>query len=432
MSEGVTSRPNVILIVVDCLRPDRLGCYGAAGVVTPVIDHLASRGVMFEQAIAMGFHTLTTMSALVSGCYPSTYGGFKRLAEERPRLPLVLRSLGYKTVALSPNPYLSKARGYGLGFDVFHECVPNLTPKSTSWKGWAVRGFNRLFRRWGIGIECPPYLDARSMTDRVIGWLDVEAEEPFFLWVHYMDVHMPYHLERCVFLLPRGRGQRPYAYGFWRHLQREPERVTDEEKSLAQRLYAEGVTFVDTQIGRLLESLEESGLSERTLVILTADHGEEFGEHGAFGHSHHLYDETIRVPLVFSPWEPKPDGGRISVQVRQLDLTPTLIELAGGTPLAEMQGVQDVAGDARSGVFRLTYDPEMISLEDLEDRIRDEGLELARRYGHVVWRAAQGLDAQAGQAPELHRPDLLRGTQPTEAQAAAKGDTPRPGCSSPG
>jgi arylsulfatase A-like enzyme len=335
---SVGPTPNLVLILVDCLRPDRLGCYGSQASAAPHIDRLAMGGVVFEQAIAMGFHTLTTMPSILSGCYPSTFGGFAHLADARPRLPQVLRSLGYRTAAFSPNPYLSRARGYALGFDDFDECLPGLMPRSNHWKALLVRGINRLFRRWGVSIECPPYLDAQSVTAQAMRWLR-RAAEPYFLWIHYMDAHTPYNLQRCSLLLPQGRGQRPYDSGFWKRLWRQPDQVSQAELVLAQRLYDDGVRFVDSQIGRLVEMLRTIGQLDRTVFVITADHGEAFCEHGSFGHSNHLYENIIHVPLVISPAEAALAGHRVSAQVRQLDLAPTLIEVAGGNPPSAMQGV---------------------------------------------------------------------------------------------
>lgn len=333
----MTSR-NLILIVADCLRTDRLGCYGAPRSSAPTIDRLAAEGVLFEQAVAMGFHTLTTMAAVITGCYPSTYGGYASLTSERPRLPSELQTLGYQTAAFAPNPYLSEARGYSLGFDHFDECVPKITPRSTTWQGWTVRGFNRLLKRWGIGIECPPYLNARLLTQRALQWL-ARVGEPYFLWLHYMDAHTPYNLQRCSLALPGGRGQRPYRYGFWKHLWKETDRVTEEELVLAQHLYESGIQNIDGQIAYLMRALDDLGQLDRTTLMILSDHGEAFKEHGAFGHSNYLYDEIIRIPLIVSPADSTGAGHRVMGQVRQLDLAPTLIELAGGSPPASMEGV---------------------------------------------------------------------------------------------
>ncbi|MGD9144394.1 MAG: sulfatase [Anaerolineae bacterium] len=326
----------IVLIVIDSLRADRLSHYGAEWVVAPNIESMATEGILFEQAIAQGHATWTTMPTILSGCYPSMFGGFEYLSEDRPRLAGELKSLGYQTAGFAPNPYLAKARGYDVGFDHLDECVPALSNRSSSRRELVIRGFNRLFGRWGVGIECPPYLDAGAVTERAIRWLE-QASGPFFLWLHFMDVHLPYNVQRCAVLLPGGRGQRPYPYGFWHSCLKRPRQITEADLALAKQIYEDGIAFVDAQVGRLRQALSQLGRLEQTVFAITADHGEEFYEHGLFGHQNHLYDESVHIPLITSPRaEAAPKFPR---QVRHLDLAPTLIELAGGTPPPEMQGV---------------------------------------------------------------------------------------------
>ncbi|MBN1584550.1 MAG: sulfatase, partial [Anaerolineae bacterium] len=328
---------SIVLIVVDCLRADQLRCYGADGTVAPNIERLAGQGVLFEQAIAQGHATWTTMPTILSGTYPSMYGGHERFSKKRPRLATILKTLGFQTAAFAPNPYLSEARGYRAGFDHFDECIPKLSRRRNSAASLLVRGFNQLFGRWGLGIECPPYLDAKRVTERAADWLR-GINGHFFLWLHYMDVHMPYDLDRCALLLPGGKGRRPYEYGFWRRYVRSPAHVTQKELAVARQLYRDGLASVDRQIGFLLDVLRDLGHLEQTSVVVTADHGEAFGEHGTCGHQAYLYEESIHVPLIVAP-RGAVQPQRISAQVRHLDLAPTLIEWAGGVPPREMQGV---------------------------------------------------------------------------------------------
>jgi arylsulfatase A-like enzyme len=327
----------IVLIVIDSLRADALHCYGSEDTVAHNIENLAADGVLFEQAIAQGHATLTAVPTIMSGTYPSMYGGFERLAAKRPSLARTLSALGFQTAAFLPNPYLSEARGYGIGFDHFDECVPRTSRDSKSVTGLLRRALNRLGGRWGVGIECPPYLNAARVTERAVDWLR-GTSGPFFLWLQYMDVHMPYNLERCALLLPRGTGQRPYEYGFWRRCVQDASQVTKHELMIAQHLYRDGLAFVDRQIGMLKDVLQDLGRLEETKFLITSDHGEGFGERGWFGHQNYLYEESIHVPLILTPRDaglPK----RISTQVRHLDLAPTLIDFVGGAPPPEMQGV---------------------------------------------------------------------------------------------
>jgi arylsulfatase A-like enzyme len=331
------TRRNLVLIVIDSLRTDQLHCYGAPDRIAPSLEELAARGVVFEQAITQGHATLTAMPALLSGCYPSQCGGFEMYTDQRPRLAAELKSLGYQAAAFVPNPYLTTASGYATGFDLFDECLRRSSRRAADVWNLLVRAINRLFGRWGIGIECPPSMDGRTITERAIQWVR-RTEAPFFLWLHFMDAHMPYNLQRCSFLLPNGRGQRPYAYGFWRRCVRNPEGISQEELAILKGLYRAGITFVDGTIGRLCRALEKLGQLSSTTFVITADHGEEFVEHGLYGHRNHLYEESIHVPLIFAP-ATESSGRRVDAQVRLLDVAPTLIDLVGGTPPQAMQGV---------------------------------------------------------------------------------------------
>ena len=149
----------------------------------------------------------------------------------------------------------------------------------------------------GAGFLCPPYLDAASITDRALTWLET-APQPFFLWLHYMDAHWPYHLQSCRFFSPTHPHARLYSATFARRSRRHPTRVTEKERQGLLERYRSGARFATDQAGRLLETLRERGRFDNTLVVVTSDHGESFGEHGEFYHGKVLYEENIRVPLV--------------------------------------------------------------------------------------------------------------------------------------
>jgi len=285
---GAAAGFNVLLVTVDTLRADRLGCYGREGARTPAIDGLASHGVLFEQATAGTPITLPSHATIMTGLDAPEHGvrhnGTFRLAEERLTLAEVLRERGYATAAFVGAFVLDERYGLAQGFDRYDDAVHPRDADET-----AMGRYN----------ERP----ADEVTDAVLGWLDEPGDasrRPFLVWAHYFDPHAPYDPPQ------------PFAATF------------------AGDPYQGEVAFTDAEIGRLLRELERRGLRERTLVVLTADHGEGLGQHGEPTHADLIYDSTLRVPLIFSNPVLFPEAIVVSDRLAALvDLFPTLLDLLG-------------------------------------------------------------------------------------------------------
>jgi len=186
-------------------------------------------------------------------------------------------------------------------------------------------------------LLCPPYLNAAEVTDHALDWL-AHTPQPFFLWTHYTDAHRPYHLRRCRLFLPTNPQARYYTAGFARKSRRHPERVTEQEREGLLALYRNGARFATTQAGRLLEALREQDRIDDTLVIVTSDHGEAFGEHGQFYHRYSLYEENVHVPLLLK-LPGQREGRRIGGgPARLMDIAPTVLDVAGLPPNEHFQG----------------------------------------------------------------------------------------------
>ncbi len=297
---------NVVLISIDTLRPDHVGLYGAERDVTPVLDELGARGVVFEQVLAQAPWTIPSHASLLTSLYPSVlgvgpYADPGKLSEAAVTLAEVFREHGFATAAVTGG-YVSPQLGFDQGFDSFRETVdaPSM----------------------GLAVTC-----AEEWLDRR------DAARPFFLFLHTFEVHQ-YRPP------PRFHRQwvRPYA-GPLRDLEHVPAFVQNpgnqarvaelgaEDWRYLRDLYDACLASVDSEIGRLLDVLRARGLGETTLLVVTSDHGEEFGEHGGSGHGYTLYDENLRVPLLVSHGSlPRL---RVAEQVRLLDLAPTIAELVG-------------------------------------------------------------------------------------------------------
>ena len=330
------SKPNVILLTIDTLRADMLHCYGYKTPLTPNIDRLAASGIRFEQAITGGSWTQAAFPVLLTSSYAAMYGGcLGRLAPERPSPVETLATHGYTTGGFSTNPHLSRATRYDRGFHHFSDLMPaEADPRLRR-----IKGGQRLLRNPLIhsvlglmGNRMRParlYSSAAEVTDSVCRWLE-RVERPFFVWAHYMDMHWPYHLEETLthpreiaqawqdLAIMNGRSN------FYRDMS-----ITTAQRNRFVGLYEQSLRYLDTQIGRLRSRLERLGYDANTMIIAVSDHGEEFLDHGRWGHwESNLYDEILKVPLIIR----MPNGPRgqvIRPQVRLLDLMPTILDLCG-------------------------------------------------------------------------------------------------------
>jgi arylsulfatase A-like enzyme len=329
-------KPNVILLTIDTLRADVLGCYGQPKTLSPNIDRLAASGIVFEQAITGGSWTQAAFPAMLTSTYPGLFGGcLGRLSPERPSPIDILAASGYATAGFSTNPHLSRATGYDRGFRHFSDLVPDETdPRLRGVKGGQRLLQNPLFQRLATGLGQPMrparlYRSAADVTDQLGHWAE-QARQPFFAWAHYMDMHWPYHLEETL-TRPGdvARAWQDLAVMNGRSNYKRDGAITAAQQRRFMSLYEAALRYLDGHIGRLLDRLARLGCDDNTILIVVADHGEEFLEHDRWGHwESNLFDEILRVPLVIRiPGQRHAQS--IRRQVRLLDLMPTVLELCG-------------------------------------------------------------------------------------------------------
>jgi choline-sulfatase len=292
--------PNVVLVTIDTLRADRVGAYGHAGAETRTIDRLAREGVLVLDAVVQVPQTRPSHASIFTGRYPYEHGIRDNysapLAAATPTLASILRQQGWDTAAFIGAYPVSRPSGLDRGFAVFDD--PFAAGDTTTRQA-------RTERR------------AREVVDKALAWLARPRTGPFFAWLHLFDPHAPY--------------EAPAPYG--------PRHARDP--------YDGEVAYADAQLGRVLAWLDEKGLRQRTLVVVTSDHGEGLGEHGEDEHMFFVYDSTLRVPLVFSWPSRLPAGARVRGQFRSVDLLATLLELAG-VPAPPTSGASRAA-ELRSG-----------------------------------------------------------------------------------
>jgi arylsulfatase A-like enzyme len=313
-------RPNVLLLILDAARRDAFEPYGAPPGSTPAVAQLASRGTALPDVYATAPWTVPSHASFFTGLMPRAAGltkvpspaaAKKILERQRPRfLPEVLRQAGYSTVAVSANPWVSELSGFDTGFDAF-----TLVRKERQATMDADRPRGRL--RWmaeaGLGRVDDGARQAEGMIAR---WLSERDDRPFFGFVNLLECHSPYLPPRPygdLSILRRARAARE-ARRYYRlsEVYRVNGRALDIPSAALRRarhLYYAAVRYMDDWIARLLEGLDAAGVLDETLVIVTADHGENFGEDGLIGHMLSLDDRLIHVPFVAAG----PGADRISM-----------------------------------------------------------------------------------------------------------------------
>ena len=325
---GRETRPvNVVLIGIDTLRRDHVGCYGYERPTTANIDRLAGEGVLFEDAVSQSPWTLPSFSTIHTSLYPTQHGagGFERsqgtfgnrMGGTVMPLAMVLLKSGYATGAIINAPALAPDFGVDKGFE-FYDTSPRWDPRL-----------------------------ADGTTEDALKWIDSNSGGPFFMFVHYFDPHLPYSPPEPYDTMYDSDYSGPVSSSFDRETFNKiiPEIVerggaeAEAEWDHVRALYDGEITFTDKAVGALLDGLEERGLRENTLVVFVSDHGEEFYEHGGFEHGHTMYDELIKVPLIFSLPGKMPAGTRISRQVRMMDVMPTILDFLGICSLSHLEGV---------------------------------------------------------------------------------------------
>ena len=326
---ALADRPNVILIVADALRADALSCYGGT-VPTPYLDALAADGQRYTRSIVQASWTKPSFATIFTSLNPSSHtavDGVRSLPQTATTLAEVLAEAGYLTTGLANNPYLAPYLQFDQGFAQYTYLEPDYYAGANRYAArlsvyqplkWLHLQVLRDYREVHYH-----YRDAAEVSTWAIDWLDHRRQSRFFLFLHYMDPHDPYF-------------EHPYdgrAYPTCNGCLLEPALVSD-----IRRVYDGEVQYMDAEIGRLLDWLHQEGLYEDALVIFTADHGEEFLEHGGWNHGTTLYEEAIHVPLIIK----YPGGGRagevVTTLARGLDLAPTILDVVGLPIPLDMQG----------------------------------------------------------------------------------------------
>lgn len=327
---------NVLLVTVDSLRADHVGYHGYDRDTTPNLDSMAESSHVFTNAFSNGCSTRRSFPSILTATYPLMYGGFEKISEDRTLVSEAFDDTGYSTGGFQSNPHLLEEFGYGRGFDKYFGS--NTEASSTS----RLRQFVKqtfaddgvVFRTLKVAFDYServigynpgePFVKADEKTDEALKWVR-GVDDPVFLWVHYMDVHHPYHPpEEHQLAFRESTVSKRESVKLRRKMLEEPEDVSDEELQTILDLYDGEIRFFDAEMHRLIQGVKDY-LSGETVVAVTSDHGDEFNDHHGFAHYDTFYDELLHVPLLLDV-----DGsGEYNELVSLLDLAPTLLDYAG-------------------------------------------------------------------------------------------------------
>ena len=321
--------PNLLLILVDALRADRLGIYGRDRPTSPALDRFAAEALVFENAISQCSWTLPAVASVLTGLYPLAHG----VSDGVPLDPFLgtlqqdLQAAGFTTLGLSASPVVGRLEGFHRGFETFVEV---------------------------------PWARAESINETLREWLDANRGTRWFAYVHHIDPHDPYEAPEPYASQFAGSYDGPFrdtrrTKDLFRSVNFFDDDVPfgDVDIEYLRAAYDGEIRYWDEEFGKLMGWMEEEGLLQDTVVVITSDHGEEFLEHGKLKHGFQLYEESVRVPLIL--WDPaRIDAGRSPAQVETRWLRSSLSWLlgVGATPPAE---ASLLTGDDRARVPAYTY-----------------------------------------------------------------------------
>ena len=309
---------NLVLVSIDSLRADHVHCYGYPRPTSPTLDRLAAEGVRFATAYSVSSWTLPAHATMLTGRYPLSHGAIeatRRISPQVPSLAAQLGEQGFKTGGFVSYEFLRRRYGFHVGFDHYDDFTTDLNTEAEERKA-----------RTG------PILN-----QQVIPWIEAHRDQPFFLFVHYFDVHWDYDppppYDTMFDAQYEGPDLRPFLDNPAIH-PGMPKRHLDHLIAL----YDGEIRFNDDVLREVVDSLDRLGIGQDTLLIITSDHGDEFFEHGDTGHTNTLYDEVIWIPLIVRWPKGIPGGRSVDLPVSLVDLAPTVYGLLGLDPPAGLEG----------------------------------------------------------------------------------------------
>ncbi|MFH0935282.1 MAG: sulfatase [Candidatus Omnitrophota bacterium] len=312
-------KANIILLIIDCLRADHLGCYGYARDTSPHIDKLAQEGVLFSNVFSQAGYTTASIPSIFTSKFPLSHGVWlpakHKLSDEEITLAEILKDNGYNTAAFTGGGFTSHLYGFDQGFDLYQEV------------------------EWG---------DIKEINNLVFNWLEQNQnkEKPFFLFLHCYTVHEPFNPPEPFASMYTSNYQGQFKGArldsvLFEKIRKKPLDYNSEDIDYIISQYDGGIRYYDENIGELLKKIEGLKLFSNTIVILTSDHGQDFMEHGTISHRD-IYDVGIHVPLIVRTPYLLPNNKKINALVRSIDIFPTILDMVA------LLGKNDIAIEGNS------------------------------------------------------------------------------------
>jgi len=409
---------SVLLVTIDTVRRDRLGCYGCERPTTKNLDALAARSVLFERAFANSSFTPPTHASILTGLFPAEHGlrHWNKSLADVPTAADAFAAAGYRTLAVTPLKTLFIV-GLDRGFAIRHSPEASVSPEQV-----VIAGAD--------AVNHDAFEDLLRKRD----------PRPFFAWLHYYDAHRPYARQGREWSGRFAQPDRPEvgATEAWYQLTAEKRVKLGADAAAVQIMrdhYDGGLAFLDDRLGQLFGKLQDAGALENTIVLVVADHGEVFDEHEPewFAHDPYLYDENIRVPLLVRLPGDVQAGRHVPDMVSQVDILPTLLELTGVAPLPGQRFSGESFAPALSGaslqrsfVFADTQGSDLSVPRPGEEPATEEQVRASRDRQHMLRTdrrkllvhvdrdTIELLDVTAGEQKDLS------GTQPEELKSAVR------------
>jgi arylsulfatase A-like enzyme len=330
--------PNVLIITIDALRRDHLSCYEDAKAETPNVEEFAARSFVLSNAHTNSPWTIPAMYTMLSSRYPSVHGADidRRGPDEIPMLAEHFAALGYDTEAYVANSILYGELGFGRGFSTYVE-VADIRPLQVISRTTVYQLLKRIREKYILAAK-----DNTTdwATDTLCERLEAKRDRPFFIWVHYLDPHSPLIPPEEYVEGDDSFVEKAMRFGRTKTLG-SSDKVKIDDKDLAVALYKAEVEYLDYRLKDVFESIKERKLTDNTLIIITADHGEEFFEHGKYGHAKTHFNEVMAIPLIIRGAGIEP--GTSDIPVSLLDIASTVMAYANVDEAGETSGTDIIA-----------------------------------------------------------------------------------------
>ncbi len=310
---------NVILLTIDTLRKDVLGCYGNKDKLTPFIDSIQNKCIKFTNAQSTGPYTQASFPGILTSSYYLEYGRQKKCSPKRTLVSEMLNKSGITTAGFHSNPYLCNYFGWNRGWDIFYDSMQDEVSDTV------------------------PYIKGDGINHKVDQWLSSYIKNdnyrPFFLWTHYMDIHEPYipAKEYLNKVDPSINLSEDEMLNLFKEIILKRDVSNQEIVKLLKKLYDAGVRETDDYVKDFFKILEKHGVLKDSVVIITTDHGDEFNEHGSLSHDGKMYSELISSPLLIYGYN-RTQGEVCDKLVSNIDISPTIIYLFGLEPIKSFIG----------------------------------------------------------------------------------------------